>query len=209
MKHSQPPVPPFAQTTLERLAQLTRKASRQQNLVSEDDLPELFSRHIQDSLAPLLTPQVLHLDLPGQWLDFGSGAGFPLLPLAIALPQWSFTGVEPRRLRAIHLQQLIQELGLKNVRILCAKAEAIQTFPDLAGRCQIVSCRAVGNLPEDTRRAQPFLTPGGHFVTYKHDEHVDEIDGYLPLSYVPYQLPGDAQTRHLVTAQLKPIQADS
>jgi 16S rRNA (guanine527-N7)-methyltransferase len=209
VKHSQPPIPSAAHATLQKLSSLTRKASQTQNLVSPDDLPELFTRHIQDSLAPLLRTEELRLEESGQWLDFGSGAGFPLLPLAIALPHWKFIGVEPRSLRARHLQHLSEELGLANVRILCAKAEAVQTFPDIRAKCQVVSCRAVGSIPDDGKRAHPFLTEGGHFVTYKHDEHIDEIDGYLPLSYVPYQLPGEAGLRHLVTAQILSIQADS
>ena len=209
MKHSQPPIPSAAHPTLQKLSTLTRRASQTQNLVSQEDLPALFTRHIQDSLAPLLRTEELHLEKSGQWLDFGSGAGFPLLPLAIALPHWKFIGVEPRSLRARHLQHLCEELGLTNVQILCAKAEAVQTFPDIRAKCHVVSCRAVGSLPDDGKRARPFLSQGGHFVTYKHDEHIDEIDGYLPLSYVPYQLPGEAGLRHLVTAQIPSIQADS
>jgi len=194
---------------LQKLSSLTRKASQTQNLVSQEDLPNLFTRHIQDSLAPLLRAEDLHLEGTGQWLDFGSGAGFPLLPLAIALPHWKFIGVEPRSLRARHLQHLCEELALDNVRILCAKAEAVQSFPDIKAKCRVVSSRAVGSISEDAKRARPFLLEGGSFVTYKHDEHLDEIDGYLPLSYVPYQLPGEAGLRHLVTAQIQSIQADS
>lgn len=209
VKHSQPPLPAAAHATLQKLNSLTRKASHTQNLVSADDLPELFTRHIQDSLAPLLQSNELGLETSGQWLDFGSGAGFPLLPLAITLPHWTFIGVEPRNLRARHLQNLCEEMGLTNVRILCAKVEAVQSFPDIRAKCQVVSCRAVGSIPDDAKRARPFLGEGGHFVTYKHDEHLAEIDGYLPLSYVPYQLPGEAALRHLVTAQIQSIQADS
>lgn len=186
-----------------------RKASKSQNLVSDEDLPHLFIRHIQDGLSPLLQPDELHLEVPGQWLDFGSGAGFPLLPLAIALPQWKFVGVEPRNLRARHLQNISAELGLKNVRILCAKAEAVQAFPDIRSKCQVVSCRAVGTIPDDAARALPFLAEGGHFVTFKHQEHVEAIDGYHPPSYVPYRLPGEEGFRNLVIAKHLTIQADS
>jgi len=188
---------------------LIRKACKTQNLVSEEDLPHLFARHVQDSLAPLLQAQELNLDTPGLWLDFGSGAGFPLLPLAIALPQWRFVGVEPRNLRARHLQNLCTELDLKNVRILCAKAEATQTFPDIKAKCQVVSCRAVGSIPEDAKRAFPFLVPGGHFVTFKHQERVETIDGYFAPSYVPYRLPGEDGFRNLVTAKTLTNQADT
>ena len=194
---------------LQRLDSLMRKACKTQNLVSDEDTPHLFSRHIQDSLAPLMAAEDLDLATPGQWLDFGSGAGFPLFPLAIALPSWKFVGVEPRKLRAQHLQNLGAELGLTNVRILSAKAEAIQTFPDLKGKCKVVSCRAVGSIPEDAKRAKPFLVAGGYFVTFKHDERAEAIDGYHPLSYVPYRLPGVEGLRNLVTAKAQTIQADT
>jgi 16S rRNA (guanine527-N7)-methyltransferase len=209
VKHSQPPIPAAAHATLQKLSQLTRKASQSQNLVSSVDLPDLFAKHIQDSLAPLIVSEELQLDVPGQWLDFGSGAGFPLFPLAIALPHWKFVGVEPRSLRAQHLQKMAIDLGLTNVRILRSKVELIQGFPDIKAKCQVVSCRAVGSIPEDAKRAHPFLAPGGHFVTFKHDEQVAEIDGYFPLSYVPYRLPGEEGLRNLVTAKTLTNQADS
>ena len=98
--------------------------------------------------------------------------------------------------------QLSTTLQLKNLQVLCAKAESTQTFPNLKGKANIVSTRAVGKIPEDAHRARPFLAPGGSFVTFKHQEAIPLIDGYYPLSYVRYLLPNLDEPRSLVSATL-------
>lgn len=171
-------------------------------MISDADLPHLWERHILDSLAPLLPEVGLPLDQPGLWIDIGSGAGLPVLPLAVCLPDWKFTAIEPRQLRAQHLVQLASNLQLGNLQVLCAKSEATQSFPNLKAKASIVSTRAVGKIPEDGHRAKPFLTPGGTFVTFKHQEAIPLIDGYNPLSYVRYLLPNLDEPRSLVSATL-------
>lgn len=204
VKHSEPiPTPPVESTAkLHQWEALLRKAAKSQNLVSETDLPHLWERHILDSIAPLLAAEPLNLSKGGLWLDIGSGAGLPVIPLAICLPHWNFIAVEPRTLRAQHLASAQKELGLSNLRILCAKSEALVTFPDLRQKASVVSTRAVGKIPEDARRAQPFLLPDGFFVTFKHLETAASIDGYHPLSYVRYRLPTVEEPRSLVFATL-------
>jgi 16S rRNA (guanine527-N7)-methyltransferase len=181
---------------------LLRKAAKSQNLVSETDLPYLWERHILDSVAPLLASEPLHLSEGGLWMDIGSGAGLPVIPLAICLPHWSFVAVEPRTLRAQHLVHAGKELGLSNLLVLCSKSEALIGFPDLRQKARVVSTRAVGKIPEDAARARPFLLPHGVFVTFKHLESEGSIDGYHPLSYVRYRLPTVEESRSLVLATL-------
>ena len=204
MKHSEsiPSAPAESVAKLRQWESFLRKAARSQNLVSDADLPDLWDRHILDSIAPLLAPDALRLATPGLWLDIGSGAGLPVIPLAICLPHWSFVAIEPRTLRAQHLAQAIKELGLPNLRILCSKAETLVDFPDLRQKAAVVSTRAVGKIPEDALRAKPFLAPEGTFVTFKHLESVASIDGYHPLSYVRYRLPTVEEPRSLVIATL-------
>ena len=204
VKQSDPiPTPPGEATTkLHQWEAFLRKASKAQNLVSETDLPYLWERHILDSIAPLLASESLNLSREGLWLDIGSGAGLPVIPLAICLPHWNFVAVEPRTLRAQHLGNAQKELRLPNLRVLCAKSEALIGFPDLRQKASIVSTRAVGKIPEDAHRAMPFLHPEGIFVTFKHLESVASIDGYHPLSYVRYRLPTVEEPRSLVLATL-------
>lgn len=181
---------------LQAFESMVRKESKHQNLVSAGDLPSLRERHSEDSLqllkAPIPSP-------PETWLDMGCGAGFPLIPLAIALPTTRFVGVEPRGNRARFLNRVVRELEL-DVQILAAQVEAVVDWPNLAGKMDVVSCRALGSFPDDYKRALPFLKPGGLFATLKTDPPPPSIDGVGPLSYVPYRLSGDSSTRHVVFA---------
>lgn len=197
-----PYVPEEFLPKIRSLEDFLRKASRSQNLISDSDLKELRERHILDSLAPLILADHLALQEGRTWVDIGSGAGLPVLPLSIALPHWKFIAIEPRPLRAQHIQSAIKELDLANLQVYCAKSESVATFPNLRGSVSIVSTRAVGKIPEDARRASPFLEQGGTFLTFKHEEIVAAIDGYHPLSYVRYRLPNIQEPRSLVMATL-------
>jgi 16S rRNA (guanine527-N7)-methyltransferase len=183
--------------TLTQFEKLLKQESRKQNLVSAGDLPFLRTRHSEDSLQLLKLPLE---DRPQQWLDMGCGAGFPLIPLAIALPETHFFGVEPRGNRARFLSRIIRELEL-DVQIMASPIEALQEWPNLKGRMDVVSCRALGSTEDDAARALPFLRPGGRFATLKTTFSPTSIDGYDSLSSIPYRLAGDPAGRHLVFAQ--------
>ncbi|UXN74409.1 class I SAM-dependent methyltransferase [Devosia sp. A8/3-2] len=95
---------------LESYAQLLRKWQAVQNLVSRETLNQIWTRHFADSL------QILPLLREGDhnFMDLGSGGGFPALPLAVALkggPQ-RFVLVEPNGRKASFLRTVAQELGL-------------------------------------------------------------------------------------------------
>lgn len=204
-----PSAPSQHEDKLRKLVVFIQEAAQSQNLVSPADLPHLWNRHILDSISPLLFEKELQLDIPGTWIDMGSGAGLPVLPMSICLPNWKFFAIEPRRLRIQHLESAARELGLDNLQVVGSKAEAAALNPTLRGTATIVSARAVGKIPEDAKRALPFLGPKGKFITFKHQEHVDRIDGYHPLSYVRYRLPSGDEPRHLVFAPLFTNQAQS
>jgi 16S rRNA (guanine527-N7)-methyltransferase len=194
------PLSPAIEETLRRLVRLIQRENQKQNLVGTSDTDELWHRHILDSLYCLnsietSTESELH------WIDMGCGAGLPLLPLAITRPHWKFTGIEPRKQRARHLMRAAEELGLTNVSILATTAEVAGEWISHREKFDVVSCRALGSIQEDAQRAERFLKPGGLFVTLKTQESVPSIDGYFPLSYVPYRLLGDSTERHIVFAQ--------
>jgi len=185
---------------ISRFEAMVKSESRKQNLVSSGDLPVLRQRHTEDSL------QLLHVPFehaPSTWLDMGCGAGFPLIPLAIALPETRFIGVEPRGNRARFLSRVVRELELE-VQILASAIETVTPWPNILGHMDIVSCRALGSLTEDAARALPILKPGGLFATLKSEAPLSSIDGYDGLSYVRYRLSGDPEDRHLVFAQKPP-----
>jgi 16S rRNA (guanine527-N7)-methyltransferase len=120
---------------LDRLAAIVTVESDQQNLIARSTLATIWARHIVDSLqlAPLAPDQ-------GDWLDIGTGAGFPGLALAAVQPDRRFILVEPRRLRADFLRDAAASLGLLQVEVVTSKVETMR-MP-----VAVISARAVAQV---------------------------------------------------------------
>lgn len=129
------PVPNVSRETwdrLHRISELVVAENDRQNLIATSTIDSIWPRHIVDSAQLLpLAPDA------ASWCDIGSGAGFPGLVIAALRPTMPMQLVEPRRLRAEFLEKAVKELGLTNVQVAGAKAQAV------AGRYDIISARAV------------------------------------------------------------------
>jgi 16S rRNA (guanine527-N7)-methyltransferase len=86
--------------------------SRRMNLISVRSRGAIVDRHVLDSIAPLSFVRKAAVVA-----DFGSGAGFPAVPLAILAPSTRFHLVESRRKRATFLRHVARTLDLGNVAI--------------------------------------------------------------------------------------------
>jgi 16S rRNA (guanine527-N7)-methyltransferase len=180
---------------LEQFCALVLEGNKTQNLVSKNDAAKLWTRHIEDSLTFLKAYQEWHgpLDESGEWLDMGSGAGFPVIPLALSLPAWQFYAVEPRKKRCDFLWHVKTTLKLSNLKIIEDKVENSDFDP-----VQVVSCRALGSIEEDWARAKELLAPGGWFITAKSVASLEPTriyrkDFYAQLKLFPYQLQNEEQ----------------
>jgi 16S rRNA (guanine527-N7)-methyltransferase len=128
---------PVSRETLEKLARyegMVGEACKDQNLVSKATLDDFFERHIIDS-AQLITfapPE------PQSWLDIGSGAGLPGIVISILTGQ-PMTLVEPRRLRASFLSDVVSELSL-DATVVQSRVESVH------GKFDMVTARAVAKL---------------------------------------------------------------
>ena len=120
---------------LDHLAAIVTVESDQQNLIARSTLATIWTRHIVDSLqlAPLAPDQ-------GDWLDIGTGAGFPGLALAAVQPDRRFILVEPRRLRADFLRDAVAALDLPNAEVVTGKVETMRT------PVAVISARAVAQV---------------------------------------------------------------
>ena len=95
-------------------------------------------------------------------VDLGSGAGFPGLVLAIAMPHLEVTLVEPRRIRVDFLEMAAAKLGLTQVRVLRGKAgsEPPEAFDHAVTRATFASTTFV---PQALR----WLKPQASLICYR------------------------------------------
>lgn len=137
---------------LSRLVTLLLEENERQNLVARGTLPHVWVRHIVDSA------QLLHVSretLPeGEWLDLGTGAGFPGLVVAALQPERPVKLVDSRRLRTEWLQRCADALGLERVRVVLSRVEDL---PD--GQHAVISARAFAPLDKLVTLSARFSTP--------------------------------------------------
>jgi 16S rRNA (guanine527-N7)-methyltransferase len=125
------------------------------NLVASSTLPQLWTRHIADSLQLLpLAPQAR------VWADLGSGGGFPGLPLACALadqPDAKFHLIESNGKKAAFLREAARAVGLPAV----VHQERAEKFGEsCAETVHVVTARALAPLKILCDQAFPLISRG-------------------------------------------------
>lgn len=134
-------------------------------LLGPREMPKIWTRHILNSAV------VAELINSGENVaDVGSGAGLPGIPMAIARPDALFTLIEPMERRSSWLKQQVEELGLKNVTVLRARAEEVAEHS-----FDVVTARAVSALPKLLRMTAPLLRTGGRLLALKGSKAAEEI----------------------------------
>ncbi|MGI8902478.1 MAG: 16S rRNA (guanine(527)-N(7))-methyltransferase RsmG [Solirubrobacteraceae bacterium] len=125
------------------------------------DPNQAVDRHVADSLTALDLPQVR---VARRIADIGSGAGWPGLALAAALPDAHVALVESAVRHCRYLERAVEVAGLGNVAVVNARAEA---WPAGRGAHDLITARAVAALPVLCEYAAPLLAEGGCLVAWK------------------------------------------
>ncbi|MFE4108319.1 16S rRNA (guanine(527)-N(7))-methyltransferase RsmG [Almyronema epifaneia] len=151
-------------------------ANQQFNLTRITEPADFWEKHLWDSLsglAPWLNPDFAW-QLPDalrsqalQVVDIGTGAGFPGLPAAIALPHWQVVLLDSTQKKIRFLETLAQTLHLPNVRGLAGRAETVGRQPNWRERFDLALVRAVGTAATCAEYALPLLRKGGVAVLYR------------------------------------------
>jgi 16S rRNA (guanine527-N7)-methyltransferase len=155
-------LPGEAERKLALLLELLASDSSAPTSVTAPD--EAVEVHLADSLSalPLLGERLSSEPL----VDIGSGAGFPGLPLATALPGTAVDLVEATGRKCRFIARAIERLGLPNARAVCERAED-WARSDGAGRYGVATARALASLPTLVEYASPLLREGGRLIAWK------------------------------------------
>jgi len=149
------PVSDDALARLDKYAALLTEWQTRINLVAPSTVPQLWTRHIADSLQLLR-----HAPDAKIWIDLGSGAGFPGIPIACALAQTPGAQVhlvESNGKKAAFLREAVRITGAPAV----VHAERIENFGDsYAGKTDVVTARALAPLGSLFDQAFPFMAEG-------------------------------------------------
>jgi 16S rRNA (guanine527-N7)-methyltransferase len=156
---------------------LVLEANRTQNLTRITDPEEAVRKLYLASLAavPALVAEGRPMEGFRSFLDLGTGAGFPGVPIAVAAPQLPATLVDSRGKKVDFLAAALGTLGL-SPRVVALKARGIEmrrTHPVTERAFGLVTARALGPAAEVVREAHDLLRPGGILVIYKGPELTD------------------------------------
>lgn len=145
------------------------------NLTAITEYSEVVKKHFLDSCL-LLKEYNQTIFKKKSIIDVGTGAGFPGIPLAILLPDTSFTLMDSLNKRIEFLKIVVEKLGLTNVTLYHGRAEDFGKDKDFREKYDYCVSRAVAGLPLLLEYCSPFIIKNGSLLLYKSKKVSQEID---------------------------------
>ena len=168
------PAAKLSEEARERLQALLELLGRERAPTAVRDLARAWRVHVADSLTGLEVDGLRE----SRWIaDVGAGAGFPGLPLAVALPDSRVDLIESTQRKCEFIRMAIERARIANGRVVCERAETWAAKPAPEGGREaydVVAARAVGRLATLAELASPLLAEGGMLVAWKGRRDPDE-----------------------------------
>ncbi|MEP6646457.1 MAG: 16S rRNA (guanine(527)-N(7))-methyltransferase RsmG [Saprospiraceae bacterium] len=143
---------------LEKLDSIYRNWNEKINVISRKDIDHLYEHHVLHSLSiAKLKP---NLEVGINVLDFGTGGGFPGIPMAIMFPEVHFTLLDSMAKKIKVVSEVAAELGLENVNIVHERGE------DHKGKYDLIICRAITTISQ-TLAWSKHLVPAQQWIMLK------------------------------------------
>ena len=138
------------------------------NLISKNDEKFVWEKHIFDSLSIEKFFEKYGNNFK-TILDFGTGGGFPSVPVALAYSELHVTALDSIGKKINAVTEIKEALHIDNLTTVCSRVE------NFDGKFDIVTTRAVDSLDKIIHYAIPKLKNDGYFVAYKSIKAAEEI----------------------------------
>lgn len=151
--------------------ELLIKKNQVMNLTAITEFNDVVLKHFLDSLMICKLQK-----LEGKLIDVGTGAGFPGVPLKIIYPDLQIVLLDSLNKRVQFLNEVIRELGLKNIEAVHGRAEDFAKQKKYREQFDLCVSRAVANLSSLAEYCIPFVKMGGYFISYKSGKIQEELE---------------------------------
>ena len=154
-----------------------KKWNKTYNLTALKTDKDIVIKHFIDSLLYLRAIPEDRVKVA----DFGSGAGFPGIPLKIIRPDLEMTLIEPSRKKASFIRHMVRRLDLPSIVVLEERVEFIGD--DYIETFDVIVSRATFSVSKSLDAAYPFIKKGGLLVLSKGPKLTDELKELETASY--------------------------
>ena len=174
------------------------------NLTAITEFEDVVMKHIVDSVLPFT---MVDIENGASFIDVGTGAGFPSLPLLIYRQDLRGTLCDSLNKRCVYLEKASAEIGIK--------AEIIHARSEELGRKKreqydFSTARAVASMPVLMEYCMPFVKAGGRFIALKSvnedmscAENASKLLGGNIPEVIDYKLPNGDDRRLVITKKVK------
>lgn len=173
------------------------------NLTSITEFENVVLKHFIDSVLPFTMVEIAE---GASFIDVGTGAGFPSLPLLIMRPDLKGTLCDSLQKRCIYLEKACEKIGV-NAEIIHARGEELAR--KRREKYSFATARAVAALPVLTELCLPFVEIGGVFIALKSvNEDVSAAENAVRLlggkheKTLDYKLPNGDDRRLIVVKKI-------
>ncbi|HHW49476.1 MAG TPA: 16S rRNA (guanine(527)-N(7))-methyltransferase RsmG [Clostridiaceae bacterium] len=151
-------------------ARLLKEWNKKINLTAIEEGRDIIIKHFIDSLSivPFLKPYE-------SLIDVGTGAGFPGIPVKIALENINVVLLDSLEKRINFLNTVISETGITGIKAIHGRAEDFGKDVSYREKFDVSVARAVANLPVLLEYCLPFVKVGGIFIAMK-GSNLEELD---------------------------------
>jgi len=174
------------------------------NLTAITDPVGIQDKHFLDSLSCI---RALEGEAGKRLIDIGTGAGFPGIPLKIALPGIEVTLLDSLKKRVGFLNAVIEDLGLAGISAVHGRAEECARQEAYREQYDYAFARAVARLNVLSEYCLPYVKVGGLFVSQKGSDYELELEearrglqllGGQVEKVIPVEIPDTDYTRVLI-----------